>query len=157
MTGPDSSPTVGGRFNRGSGDGTFWPRRCSDRAHDFGDASRGERMTHVHSDQHSYHLPCHHPGSLSDQHAADRRPRETDRARHRHHHRRPLTAEISRRILSARETRHTAMTRTNVLYLLVGVLAVTAAVLGYQVYQDHREPKGLQINIGPGGLAVEKK
>jgi RsiW-degrading membrane proteinase PrsW (M82 family) len=49
------------------------------------------------------------------------------------------------------------MTRTNILYLLVGVLAVTAAVLGYQVYQDRKEPKGLQINIGPGGLAVEKK
>ena len=49
------------------------------------------------------------------------------------------------------------MTRTNILYFLVGVLAVTAAVLGYQVYEDRKEPKGVQINIGPGGLAIEKK
>ena len=49
------------------------------------------------------------------------------------------------------------MTRTNFLYLAIGVLAVTAAVLGYQVYQDRKEPKGVQINIGPGGLAIEKK
>jgi RsiW-degrading membrane proteinase PrsW (M82 family) len=49
------------------------------------------------------------------------------------------------------------MTRTNFLYLVVGVLAVTAAVLGYQLYQDRKEPKGLHIDIGPGGLAIEKK
>ena len=49
------------------------------------------------------------------------------------------------------------MTRTNLLYLVIGVLAVTAAVLGYQVYQDRKEPQGLHINIGPGGLAIEKK
>ena len=49
------------------------------------------------------------------------------------------------------------MTRTNVLYLAIGALAVTAAVLGYQLYQDRKEPKGVQINIGPGGLAIEKK
>jgi RsiW-degrading membrane proteinase PrsW (M82 family) len=49
------------------------------------------------------------------------------------------------------------MTRTNALYLLVGVLAVTVAVLGYQVYQDRKEPKGLHINIGPSGVAVETK
>jgi hypothetical protein len=49
------------------------------------------------------------------------------------------------------------MTRSNLLFLAVGVLAVAVAVLGYQVYQDRKEPKGLNINIGPSGLAIEKK
>jgi len=45
----------------------------------------------------------------------------------------------------------------NVLFLAIGVLCAVVAVLGYKVYQDHREPKGVQINIGPNGLAIEKK
>ncbi|MGB7258904.1 MAG: hypothetical protein ACRECC_04980 [Pseudolabrys sp.] len=45
----------------------------------------------------------------------------------------------------------------NMLFLLIGALCVAVAVLGYKVYQDHREPKGVQINIGPKGLAIEKK
>jgi hypothetical protein len=45
----------------------------------------------------------------------------------------------------------------NVLYLLVGVLVVVVAVLGYQLYQDRKEPKGVQINVGPSGITIEKK
>ena len=30
----------------------------------------------------------------------------------------------------------------NVLYMLVGALVVVVAVLGYQLYQDRKEPKG---------------
>ncbi|HVV61257.1 MAG TPA: hypothetical protein VHD14_05810 [Pseudolabrys sp.] len=45
----------------------------------------------------------------------------------------------------------------NVLFLLIGILCATVAVLGYKVYQDNRDPKGVQINIGPKGLAIEKK
>jgi len=45
----------------------------------------------------------------------------------------------------------------NTLYLIVGVLAVAVAVLGYQLYQDRKEPQGAQINVGPGGIKIEKK
>jgi RsiW-degrading membrane proteinase PrsW (M82 family) len=49
------------------------------------------------------------------------------------------------------------MTRTNVLYLVVGALCVAVAVLGYQVYQDRKKPEGVNINLGPGGISIEKK
>jgi len=45
----------------------------------------------------------------------------------------------------------------NVLYLVVGALVVVVAVLGYELYQDRKEPKGMQINLGPGGISIEKK
>ena len=45
----------------------------------------------------------------------------------------------------------------NVIYLIVAVLAVTSAVLGYQLYQERKEPKGIQMNVGPGGISIEKK
>jgi hypothetical protein len=45
----------------------------------------------------------------------------------------------------------------NLLFLIIGALIVAVGVLGYKVYQDNREPKGLQINVGPGGLKIENK
>ena len=45
----------------------------------------------------------------------------------------------------------------NVLYALVGALIVATAVLGYKVYQDNKEPQGLQINLGPGGVKIQNK
>ena len=45
----------------------------------------------------------------------------------------------------------------NMLFLIVGVLAVVVAVLGYKLYQDRKEPQGMQINIGPAGIKIEKK
>lgn len=45
----------------------------------------------------------------------------------------------------------------NVLLLAVAVLCVVVGVLGYKVYEDNREPKGIQVNIGPGGISVDKK
>jgi hypothetical protein len=45
----------------------------------------------------------------------------------------------------------------NVLYALVGALVVATAVLGYKVYQDNKEPQGLQINLGPGGVKIQNK
>jgi hypothetical protein len=45
----------------------------------------------------------------------------------------------------------------NVLLLAVAVLCVVVGVLGYKVYEDNREPKGVQINLGPGGITVDKK
>jgi len=45
----------------------------------------------------------------------------------------------------------------NVLYLIVGALVVVVAVLVNEHYQDRKEPKGMQINLGPGGISIEKK
>ena len=49
------------------------------------------------------------------------------------------------------------MNRTNILYLAIGALVVVVAVLGYQLYQDRKKPEGVQINVGPGGVSIEKK
>jgi predicted negative regulator of RcsB-dependent stress response len=49
------------------------------------------------------------------------------------------------------------MTRNNMLFLLVGGLLIAVGVLGYSLYQAKKEPKGVQINVGPGGLSIEKK
>jgi hypothetical protein len=45
----------------------------------------------------------------------------------------------------------------NVIMLIVGALAVTTAVLGYQLYQDRHKPNGVEINIGDRGISIEKK
>ena len=49
------------------------------------------------------------------------------------------------------------MSRSNILYLAVGALVVVVAVLGYQVYQDKKKPEGVNINLGPGGISIQKK
>ena len=43
----------------------------------------------------------------------------------------------------------------NVLYLVIGALAVATAVLGYRYYQEQQQPKGVEINIGEGGVSIE--
>jgi hypothetical protein len=49
------------------------------------------------------------------------------------------------------------MTRSNIVYLVLGALIVAVAVLSYQLYQERRQPEGVQIKIGPGGVSIEKK
>jgi RsiW-degrading membrane proteinase PrsW (M82 family) len=49
------------------------------------------------------------------------------------------------------------MTRSNILYLVLGALVVVVAVLGYQLYQDRKQPEGVHIDLGPKGLSIEKK
>ena len=49
------------------------------------------------------------------------------------------------------------MTRNNILYLIIGALVIVAAVLGYQLYQDRKQPGGVRIDVGPNGLKIEKK
>lgn len=48
-------------------------------------------------------------------------------------------------------------TNRNILYLAIGALIVVVGVLGYNLYQEKKEPKGVQINVGPGGISIEKK
>jgi hypothetical protein len=50
-----------------------------------------------------------------------------------------------------------AVSRDNIVYLVIGALIIVAAVLGYQLYQDRHPPEGLHINVGPGGLSIEGK
>ena len=51
----------------------------------------------------------------------------------------------------------TTLNRRKVRYLVVGGLCVAVAVLGYQLYQDRKKPEGVNINLGPGGISIEKK
>lgn len=45
----------------------------------------------------------------------------------------------------------------NVLFLIIGALIVGVAVLGHSLYQEKKEPDGVQINIGPDGLKIKNK
>lgn len=45
----------------------------------------------------------------------------------------------------------------NFLYLIIGVLAVAAAVFGYQLYQERQKTTGIEINVGKSGISIEKK
>lgn len=49
------------------------------------------------------------------------------------------------------------MTRSNILYLVIGAFAVAIAVLGYELYQERKQPQGVEIKLGPGGVSIEKK
>ena len=41
------------------------------------------------------------------------------------------------------------------LFLIIGALAVAVGVLGYNLYEAKKEPKGVQINVGPDGLKIQ--
>ena len=50
------------------------------------------------------------------------------------------------------------MINRNILYAIVGVLAIAVGVLGYSLYQErHKQPEGVSINLGPNGLKIEGK
>ena len=41
--------------------------------------------------------------------------------------------------------------------MIIGALVVVVGVLSYNLYQDRKQPEGLQINVGPNGLKVQGK
>jgi hypothetical protein len=45
----------------------------------------------------------------------------------------------------------------NFLFVIIGALVVVVGVLSYNLYQDRKQPEGLQINVGPNGLKVQGK
>jgi uncharacterized membrane protein YuzA (DUF378 family) len=45
----------------------------------------------------------------------------------------------------------------NVLYLVIGLLAVATLVIGYQFYQQQQKTTGIQIDVGKEGVSVETK
>jgi hypothetical protein len=48
-----------------------------------------------------------------------------------------------------------AVTRNNILYLIIGALVVAVGVLSYQLYQDRHPPQGMSINFGPNGVSIQ--
>jgi hypothetical protein len=51
--------------------------------------------------------------------------------------------------------RRATVTRSNILYLIIGALVVAVTVLGYQLYQDRHPPQGMSINFGPNGVSIQ--
>ena len=51
----------------------------------------------------------------------------------------------------------TSVTRENVYYLIIGVLAIVFAAITYHVYREHKLPEGVRFHLGPNGLSIEKK
>jgi predicted negative regulator of RcsB-dependent stress response len=49
------------------------------------------------------------------------------------------------------------VSRSNILYLIVGALVIVVAVMSYQLYQERKKPEGVHIDVGPNGLSIEKK
>ena len=45
----------------------------------------------------------------------------------------------------------------NLMFLIIGALVVVVGVLGYNLYEVKKEPKGMQINVGPDGFKVQSK
>jgi predicted negative regulator of RcsB-dependent stress response len=45
----------------------------------------------------------------------------------------------------------------NVLYLVIGALAIASAVFGYQLYQERQKTTGIEISVGNSGISIEKK
>ena len=42
-------------------------------------------------------------------------------------------------------------------HLIVGVLVLVVAVMGYDLYQDRKKPEGVRIDVGSNGMTIEKK
>ena len=45
----------------------------------------------------------------------------------------------------------------NILYLVIGALAVVTVVFGYQLYQERQKTTGIEIDVGKSGISIEKK
>ena len=45
----------------------------------------------------------------------------------------------------------------NILYIVIGVLAVATVVFGYQLYQERQKTTGIEINVDKSGISIEQK
>jgi len=45
----------------------------------------------------------------------------------------------------------------NILYLIIGALAVATAVFAYQFYQERQKASGVNIHFGKSGVSIENK
>jgi hypothetical protein len=47
--------------------------------------------------------------------------------------------------------------KRNVLYIIIGALAVVSAGLLYYLYQDRQKTSGIEINLDKKGISIERK
>lgn len=45
----------------------------------------------------------------------------------------------------------------NLLFLLVGLLVAGLAATGYALYQEKKQPEGVEISVGKNGLSIREK
>jgi hypothetical protein len=45
----------------------------------------------------------------------------------------------------------------NMLLVLVAVLVVGLAATGYSLYQEKKQPEGVEISVGKNGLSIKEK
>ena len=45
----------------------------------------------------------------------------------------------------------------NILYLVIGALAVAAVVTGYLLYQEQQKTSGIELNLNKNGVSIETK
>ncbi|UCI08981.1 hypothetical protein [Mesorhizobium sp. B1-1-8] len=46
--------------------------------------------------------------------------------------------------------------RQNMLYLIIGALAVVVVALGIYVYREHTRPKGVELKIDDKGISIQQ-
>jgi flagellar biosynthesis/type III secretory pathway M-ring protein FliF/YscJ len=66
----------------------------------------------------------------------------------------PALGGIKARIRQNKDSR--TMNR-NVLYLVIGALAVAAVVTGYLLYQEQQKTSGIELNLNKNGVSIETK
>ena len=102
------------------------------------------------------HLPC----SRRPDHRADitASPKLLERVRPSAHDepaRNPVKRKLVRHEFARPEGNQ--IVNRNVLYLVIGALAVVSAIVGYQLYQERQKSAGIEINVGKSGISIEKK
>lgn len=56
-----------------------------------------------------------------------------------------------------RQNRDSRTMNRNVLYLVIGALAVAAVVTGYLLYQEQQKISSIELNLDKNGVSVETK
>lgn len=67
-----------------------------------------------------------------------------------------MTAAATLLSVKLKPSGHTIMNR-NFLYVAIAALVVVAGVVSYQLYQERQKTTGIEINVGKGGISIEKK
>jgi hypothetical protein len=56
-----------------------------------------------------------------------------------------------------RQNKDSRTMNRNVLYLVIGALAVAAVVTGYLLYQEQQKTSGIELNLNKNGVSIETK
>lgn len=49
------------------------------------------------------------------------------------------------------------MHRNNYFYVAICALVIVAVIFGYQLYQERQKTDSFEVNVGKGGISIEKK